>query len=44
MSLLLNKETCSSSIQYVIGINAEYLWYKGACHDSQTDPLDAPLL
>jgi len=23
--------------------NAEYLQYKGACHDSQKDPLDAPL-
>jgi len=24
-------------------LNAEYLRYKGACHDSQTDSLDAPL-
>jgi len=26
-----------------IGFNAEYLWCKGVCHDSQTDHLDAPL-
>jgi len=24
--------------------NTEYLRYKGACHDSQTHPLDVPLL
>jgi len=29
---------------YFIGFNAEYLWYKGACLDSQTDPLDASLV
>ena len=28
---------------YFIGFNAKYLRYKGACHDSQADPLDAPL-
>ena len=28
---------------YFIGFNAEYLRCKGVCHDSQTDPLDAPL-
>jgi len=36
-------ETCSDIIWYFISFNAEYLRYKGACHDSQTDPLDAPL-
>jgi len=36
-------ETCSDSVWYFIGFNAEYLWWKGVCHDSQTDPLDAPL-
>ena len=37
-------ETCSDSVCYLIGLNAEYLRYKGACHDSQTDSLDAPLV
>jgi len=36
-------ETCSNSVWYFIGFNAEYLRYKRVCHDSQTDPLDAPL-
>jgi len=26
-----------------MGFNAEYLRCQGVCHDSQTDPLDAPL-
>jgi len=30
-------------VWYFIGFNAEYLRCKGACHDSQTDPLDASL-
>jgi len=30
------------SIWYLIGVS-EYLWYKGACRDSQTDTMDAPL-
>jgi len=34
-------ETCSGSSRCLIGVNAEYLQYKGTCHDSQTDPLDA---
>jgi len=37
-------ETCSDSVWYFIGFNAEYLRSKGACHDSQKDPLDAPLV
>ena len=36
-------ETCSDSVWYFISFNAEYLRCKGVCHDSQTDPLDAPL-
>jgi len=36
-------ETCSDSVWYLIGFNAEYLRCKGVCHDSQTRPLDAPL-
>jgi len=36
-------ETCSDSLWYFIGFHAEYLQYRRACHDSQTDPLDAPL-
>ena len=37
-------EACSDSVWYfIISFNAEYLRYKGACHDRQTDPLDAPL-
>jgi len=24
-------------------VDVEYLWYKGACHDSQTDPMDTSL-
>ena len=35
--------TCSDSVWNFISFNAEYLRCKGACHDSQTDPLDAPL-
>jgi len=35
--------TCSDSVWYFIGFNGECLWYKGVCHNSQTDPLDAPL-
>jgi len=31
-------ETCSDSVWYFIGFNAEYLRCKGVCHDSQTDP------
>jgi len=40
------KGNTHGSIWYLIGIgvNAEYLWYNGVCHDSQTDPLDAPLI
>ena len=34
-------ETCSDTVCYLIGFNAEYLRYKGACHDSQTEPVDA---
>jgi len=37
-------ETCSDSVWYFIGFNAEYLQYIGACHDSQTDTLDVPLM
>jgi len=33
-------KTYSGSVWYLINANAQYLWYKGACHDSQTDPLD----
>jgi len=36
-------ETCSDSVWYFIGFNAEYLRWKGVCHDRQTDPLDAPI-
>jgi len=36
-------QTCSGSIWYFISFNAEYLRYKRACHDSQTDPLNVPL-
>ena len=36
-------ETCSDSTWYFISFDAEYLRYKGACHDSQTDALDTPL-
>jgi len=43
-SKTLALETCSDSVWYFISFNPEYLPYKGACHDSQTDPLGAPLL
>ena len=36
-------ETCSKSVWYFISFNAEYLRCKGVCHDSQTDPVNAPL-
>jgi len=36
-------ETCSDSVLYFIGYNAASLRHKRACHDSQPDPLDAPL-
>jgi len=36
-------QTCSG-VWYFIGFNAEYLRCKGVCHDSQTVPLDAPLV
>jgi len=35
-------ETCSDSVSYFIGFNAEYLRHKSACHDSQTDPCKRP--
>jgi len=44
--LLLNTRIWDLQWQGVwrfIGFNAEYLKCKGVCHDSQTDPLDAPL-
>jgi len=34
-------EPCSDSVCYLIGLNAEYLRYKGACRDIQTEPVDA---
>ena len=37
-------ETCIDSVWYFIGFNADYLLCKGVCHDSQTVPLDAPLI
>ena len=37
-------ETCSDNHWYFIGFNAEYLHYKRACHDSQTDPWMCPWL
>jgi len=36
-------KTCSDSVRYFIGVNAEKLRCKGACRGSQTDPLDAAL-
>jgi len=27
-------DTCSESVQYLIGVNPEYLRYMGSCHDS----------
>jgi len=38
----LTLEICSDGLWYFIGFNAEYLRYKGACHDIQTDPGSAP--
>ena len=35
-------ETCSDSVWYFIGFNADHLRHKWPCHDSQTNPLDAP--
>jgi len=31
-------ETCKGSIRHLININAEYLWHKRACHESETYP------
>jgi len=31
-------DTCSDSVWYYICFNAEYLQYRGICHDSQTVP------
>jgi len=37
-------ETCCASVQHLISDDTKYLQRdKGVCHDSLTDPLDAPL-
>jgi len=36
-------ETCSDSVWYFIGLNAEHLRHKWSRHNTQTDPLEAPL-
>jgi len=35
-------EICSEIIQYLIGADAECLWHKRPCDDSETVPLDMP--